>query len=282
MVGIAVPEDANLVLIVGHGLTVTEAHELDSGITVDPNVPDISDEEAAACCTRFSDFAAVVGGRALPTFTLRIEGQPGQALAAKAWNALWVFHLLSLAAESHCCSLFSVSKGTATLITASNRNLGFSPFPRIAPITVSQLGWARQNLGTFNRLIADPKFSTAMRCLGNAPYLFEPDLQTMLLWAGIEGLLSVDAELSMRLALYTALIVGGSHQEKSKWFTDVKKAYRMRSKAVHGVSSNPKLFAEASDEATRILARLLRRCVEIGRVPTPAELDSLAINAAIA
>jgi hypothetical protein len=36
----------------------------------------------------------------------------------------------------------------------------------------------------------------------------------MLLWSGIEGLLSVDGELNRRLALYAALMLEGSADEK--------------------------------------------------------------------
>ena len=35
-----------------------------------------------------------------------------------------------------------------------------------------------------------------MRAYGNSHTLFDPDLRIMLLWSGIEGLLSVDSELT--------------------------------------------------------------------------------------
>jgi hypothetical protein len=58
----------------------------------------------------------------------------------------------------------------------------------------------------------------AASAYGNAHYLFDFDTRIMLLWAGIGGLLSVDAELSRRLALYAALLHKGTPAEKIAHF----------------------------------------------------------------
>ncbi|GAA3725369.1 hypothetical protein GCM10022268_36580 [Sphingomonas cynarae] len=100
----------------------------------------------------------------------------------------------------------------------------------------------------------------------------------MLLWSGIEGLLSVDAELSRRLALYAALIIDGWPEEKVRYFDQVKNAYGIRSRAVHGGKTKLEKLVEGYHMASRILADLLARCVELGRVPTPTELDHLAVK----
>jgi len=120
-----------------------------------------------------------------------------------------------------------------------------------------------------------------MRCYGNAQLLPEHDVRIMLLWAGIEGLLSVDAELSRRLALYAALLFDGSPDEKAGYFDTVKKAYALRSRAVHGTTLKKPKLEEGSRTAGRILIGLIAKCVELGRVPSPSELDRLAVSAIV-
>ncbi|WP_327691120.1 hypothetical protein, partial [Aurantimonas sp. C2-4-R8] len=103
-------------------------------------------------------------------------------------------------------------------------------------------------------------------------------MRIMLLWSGIEGLLSVDGELTRRIALYSALMIEGSHDEKLRWFAEIKKAYGVRSKAVHGGTASKQILQDGYQQASRILVRLLVRCVELGRVPTPSELDAQTLR----
>jgi hypothetical protein len=117
-----------------------------------------------------------------------------------------------------------------------------------------------------------------MRCYGNAHYLFDPDTRIMLLWAGIEGLLSVDAELNRRLALYAALLHNGSTAEKIAYFKEVKNAYAIRSRAVHGGRATAETLRVGYQTSSNILMGLLVRCVELGRVPSTDELDALAVS----
>jgi hypothetical protein len=278
MVGVATNGGAHSLFIVGHGIKVNSSFELASGIFVEPTVPHFEMQDAADGSARFADYSAVVTGRDLADFSLRIDSEhPGQALAVKGWNALWDFHLLSLAAQSPVCSIFSVTPGTRPIFAAANRNVLMRRFAEVTTISAEPLAWARDNKTAFDALIKVPAFNAAMRCYGNSHYLFDADMRIMLLWSGIEGLLSVDSELTRRIALYSTLMIKGSHEDKVKWFADVKKAYGVRSKAVHGGAANEQILQDGYQQASRILVRLLARCVEIGRVPIPAEFDALAL-----
>lgn len=270
------------VFIAGHGITLTSRFELSPGVFVEPTVPTFEMQEAADGSEHFTDYSAVVTGRDLADFSLRVESEiPGKAFAAKAWNALWDFHLLSLAAQSPVCSIFSVTSGTPRIFTAANRNGIMRRIADVKKISAERLDWARRHKNAFDALIRAPVFSAAMRCYGNAHHLYDADMRIMLLWSGIEGLLSVDSELTRRIALYAALILGGTHQEKMRLFADLKRAYGVRSKAVHGGTADRQILQDGYQQASHILVRLLARCVEIGRVPTPAELDALALSATI-
>jgi hypothetical protein len=103
----------------------------------------------------------------------------------------------------------------------------------------------------------------------------------MLLWAGIEGLLDIDGELRRRIAMHAAILHDGNAKEKADYFTKVKKAYDVRSRVVHGSGTDAKTLRSAYLLASDILVSLLRKVVTLGRVPTVAELDHLAVGASL-
>ncbi|MES3093944.1 hypothetical protein [Sphingomonas aerolata] len=279
MVGIAASADSKRITIYGHGLSVAQAFTLAPGIRLEPDTPAFSLDSTVDGCASFSDYAAVVQGRDLATFSLVIETRgDAEQLTGDAWNALWLFHLLSIACRSPALLLFAVSDGIQPRYSAANRTVFVRPVEKGHSATTDELVWARDHADAFSRLISIPEFNTAMRCFGNAHYLPDFDVRIMLLWSGIEGLLSVDAELSRRLALYAALIIDGSPEEKVRYFDKVKNAYGIRSRAVHGSKTKAEKLVEGYHMASRILTDLLARCVELGRVPTPTELDHLAVS----
>lgn len=280
MVGVAASVDSKSVVILGHGLRIAEEVELSAGIFVSPTLPKLDLDATVSGCRHFSDYAAALQGIEIATFAVRIEHEDGgETLATKAWNALWMFHLLSAACRSPCFSLYSVCDGRQPLFSAATPSPFVRPLSSIHDVTLSEIEWARSYAATFGELIKVPEFSAAMRCYGNAQLLPEHDVRIMLMWAGIEGLLSVNAELSRRLALYAALLLDGSADEKAEYFNSVKKAYDLRSRAVHGNGLTKTKLEEGCRTAGLILIGLIARCVELGRIPSPAELDRLAVSA---
>jgi hypothetical protein len=276
---VSIRTKARKVIIVGHGLFIPERFELSPGIFVESNVPSLNIDEAASGSRHFQDYAAALTGGDLATFCIEVQNEEGgRRLAGKAWNALRLFHLLSLACTSPCFSLYSISLGEKNLYSAANQNLLIRALPEVATATLEQLSWAKKHIQPFNNLVSSPEFSSAMRCYGNSHYLFDLDTRIMLLWAGIEALLSVDGELNRRLALYAAMMLEGTGDEKIAFFNEVKKAYAIRSRAVNGGRADATKLQERYQTTSRILSRLLARCVELGRVPSPLELDNLAVS----
>jgi hypothetical protein len=245
---------------------------------LEPSIPKVDLTAASSSSRDFRDYSASVTGGELATFCIEVEGGAGLELASKAWNSLWLFHLLSLACSAACFSLCAIARGKTDQYSAANRNVLFRPLPLIVSATSAQIVWAKANLASFHKLISEPVFSSAMRCYGNAHYLFDFDIRIMLLWAGIEGLLSVDAELNRRLALYAALLHKGSTAEKITYFKEVKKAYAIRSRAVHGGKATSEDLRLGYQTSSNILVNLLVRCVELGRVPSTDEFDALAVS----
>lgn len=282
MVGVAAGQDSRSIVILGHGLSIGEEFEVRPGVYISPEIPKLNLDHAVAGCAHFTDYAASLHGNEIATFSIRVEHEEGgEFLVRKTWNALWQFHLLSIACRAPCLSLCSVSDGKQPVFSAVSPSPFVRPFQNIQTATPPQLEWARNYAEIFDQLIHVPEFSAAIRCYGNAHLLPEQDVRIMLLWAGIEGLLSVDAELSRRLALYAALMFDGSPDEKATYFEEVRKAYGVRSRAVHGSGLKKGKIEEGYRMAGRILIGLIARCVELGRVPSSSELDKLAVSATL-
>jgi len=278
MVKVATSSNTTKIVIAGHGISVDAPFVLDDVVTLVPTPPATDLEVVAAGSPRFEDYAAVVSGREMANFALEVATSgDARELAVRGWNALWVFHLLSLATGAPCIPLFSVSEGPTPTYSLVNRSPFLPRLQDIQPIPLARLEWARDHQVHFDTLVKDPQFSAAMLCYANAHYLPDLKVRIMLLWAGIEGLLSVDAELNRRLALYAALLIKGSPEEKSSYFAKMKKAYGLRSKAVHGAHLSSEKLAEGYTTAGTILVELLARCVELGRVPSSDEFDRAAV-----
>lgn len=220
--------------IIGHGVTVSESFVLEEGVVLVPETPSAFDGSFPSRAGRqFQEDAAMLAMEQIATFSLLIESDGGgQAIVTKAWNALWLFHLLSIACRRPVMSLYSLAEGSGRA-TLANRNLLISPHIS-GPSAIEDLMWAKAHRQNFEKLTSDSKFSQAVRCLGNAHYLPDLEQRIMLFWSGIEGLIQVDGEIRRRIALTCAMIIGGSEDDKLKYYNDVKKQYDIRSRVVHG------------------------------------------------
>jgi len=265
--------------IFGHGLRVSTETTLRPGIILSPSVPDIALDDLAKGCEDFADYSTCVLMKEIITFTLRVEeAEPGKALTVKTWNSLWVFSLLSLACSTPCMSLFTKNDAK---FAVSNRNRFIRPLADIADATQAQLDWAITYFDHFDSLVADESFSRAVRYLTNSHYLFDIDARIMLLWAGIECLLGVESELRNRIALHAAIMLDAEPAEKHAYLKTVRSAYDVRSKVVHGRAKSAADLQAGYEQAASVLTRLLRKCVELGRVPSAGELDAAASKAAL-
>lgn len=282
MVKIFAQTGGESILIVGHGLRLQSDFELAPGVTLTSFVPKIDYATVAKEVDGFIDYAAIVTGENFADFSMRIDGETSaNNLAVKGWNALWDFHLLALAIKRPVCSLFTLSQGETRHYSIASRNIITRPFKDICLINDQELSWARQNKHKFDDLIKNTTFSSAMRCYSNAHFLPDTDMRIMLLWSGIERLLQIDSELTRRIALYSSIIIPGDQAEKVERFKSIKSLYGIRSKAVHGGKISDAALQDGYDGAAKLLAQLLSRCVEIGRVPSSTELDELSLHQSI-
>lgn len=273
---------SNFVHLVGHGITIAVEREIAPGIILSGQAPTNDSSFGSRTVGELRETLNVMAMEPLANFSLHItEDQSGHALAAKTWNALWIFHLLALACRRPVIPLYCAANHE-TRFTLANRNLVIHRLPSLAPASDADLDWATAHFDTFHALLGENRFQNAVRCYGNAHYLFDDDAKIMLLWAGIEGLLDVDSELRRRIALHAAILLDGTPAEKALYFERVKKGYDVRSRVVHGSSAKPEMLQQGSALAGEVLLTLLRKCVELGRVPSGAELDERAAGVSLA
>lgn len=272
--------NAQFVNLVGHGLTIEAAREIAPGISVSPDAP-TNNTSFGSTMGELRESLNVMAMEPLADFSLLIaEPHGGKALAVKAWNALWVFHLLALACRRPVMSLYCAADH-GTRFTLANRNLVIHRLPSVAPASVIDLDWAVAHFDAFDDLLKVNRFQNAVRCYGNAHYLFDNEAKIMLLWAGIEGLLDIDSELRRRIALHAAILLDGTSKEKATYFARIKKGYDVRSRVVHGSGAASEDLKRGYALASEVLLTLLRKCVELRRVPSAAELDELAASASL-
>ena len=148
------------------------------------------------------------------------------------------------------------------------------------PVAVSDsmLAWAKQHQGNFDHLLENEAFKRALLSYCNSHHLFGFESRVMLLWSGIECLFEASTELTRTLAIYSALMLDKtSPNSRYELYKRIRKEYERRSKVVHGSRDKKFPVEQAYKGASEILIRLLARCVEISRVPTPEELDRAAL-----
>ena len=99
-----------------------------------------------------------------------------------------------------------------------------------------------------------------------------------LLWAGIDALFGISAELRYRLATYMAAVLQPRGKERKSLYGKAKLLYDVRSKAVHGVRVSNDSLREHIGEVKMLLSRLLCAFTERKHLPTESEIEDLVFT----
>jgi hypothetical protein len=271
--------DSQVAFIAGHGVLVPEEFVIAPGITIRSNPPRFDLQVLANGCETLSEYAVVHGMMEYASFYLEIrEDAGGEELAVKTWNSLWLFPLLSIACQCPCTSLYSWSGSQKVSFSVSTPFTAFRKPEDPIQASNDQLSWARTYIASFDAIQKDETFITALMSYSNSHHLFGNRPRIMQLWSGIECLFKVSSEISRTLAMYSALLLEeGDANSRYKCFKEIKKDYSVRSKVVHGTIEDEDVLRQAYTRASKLLARLLSRCVELSRVPTTEEFDRAAL-----
>jgi hypothetical protein len=279
MTSVIASADTKSAYIAGHGISISEEFELTPGVIIRPNPPRFDSEDIADGCKTLGEYASILAMMEFASFYFEIQDEAGgRELAVKAWNSLWLFHLLALACQSPCDSLYTWSGSKDVHFALATPHTAFRKAEISIDATRDQLDWARKSLRSFESLQKDETFTTSLLSYTNAHHLFGHRSRIMQLWSGIECLFKVSSEITRTLAMYSALLLEeGDADLRYEVFKEVRKDYGVRSKVVHGTSVSDKALVEAYFRASKLLARLLSRCVEVSHVPSIEELDRAAL-----
>lgn len=142
-------------------------------------------------------------------------------------------------------------------------------------IDKNDLTWVKENLGKVLLLSKEARFSTALDALCSYLHTERDRMKAAQLWVGIEAIFEVEFEISFRLPLLFALMLKPRGPGCKQLRDHVKKLYNERSRAIHGQEF--KNAKEHVHEVRKLLARLLTKIIEDGKLPTKQDFDDLVL-----
>jgi hypothetical protein len=139
----------------------------------------------------------------------------------------------------------------------------------------SEAAWFSEHFSRFNKLAADDeRFRFALEAAIDWRYSKDPRAAVARLWAGVESLLGIGAELVYRVSLSTAAIIAPRGPERILAFKNTKTLYGIRSKAVHGEPLTDEKLFTGLHESFEVLRMLLLDAVERGAIRTEEDVYS--------
>jgi hypothetical protein len=142
-------------------------------------------------------------------------------------------------------------------------------------VKVEDFAWIDENIDHLARLMDHEAYRTAAEALTTYHQHHSFRVMVALLWAGIESLFQINAELRFRLATLVALALEPRGSQCKELYLQVKKLYDVRSKAVHGVSLPDDKLIEHIREVRQLLSRLLCRITSNNQIPCAEDFDAL-------
>lgn len=138
--------------------------------------------------------------------------------------------------------------------------LQFLLCPAIAhdTLSVEDALWIQANYKSFNSMAAvSEKFRFALEAAVDWRYAHDQRAAIARLWAGIEALFGISAELVYRLSITAASVLRPRGDTRVQYAAKIKKLYGVRSKAVHGDQVPAEKMIEALDDSFVLIRDLL-------------------------
>lgn len=126
--------------------------------------------------------------------------------------------------------------------------------------------WIHVHYDAFNRMASSSeRFRFALEAV--IDWRYAHDLRSALarIWAGIESLFGINAELVYRLSITAASLLRPRGEARIEYAERIKKLYSVRSKAVHGDEVSAEKLSEALDQSFVLLRDLITHSIVLGR-----------------
>ncbi len=180
------------------------------------------------------------------------------AVCEHSWGALPT-------APPNACRAYHFERGLSQQVAAQ---------PRL--LLPDDLDWVRENLATVVRLTQSENFQTAVEALCTYMLAATDRMRAAQLWAGVEALFGRRlGEIGYRLRVLTAMLIEDRGPARRTHYKRFKKLYDTRSDMVHGGKVKPHELTAHLAEVRDLLARLLRRVIALGKIPTDDDFEEL-------
>lgn len=133
--------------------------------------------------------------------------------------------------------------------------------------------WVQKHFRNFTALHNEAGFQLAADSFSSHAHHANLRMATASLWAGIEALFAIDAELRFRVSALVATALELRGEARLALYRRMKGLYNVRSKAVHGGEATEEQLTLHISEVRSILSRLLIKAMESGKVSTHDELE---------
>lgn len=223
-----------------NGLEVSRAVALGDNVELCPGLCSAKPDTVRALLRTDADIGVAMIFLRHVSSQLRVTADAPDALAKRAWNAMWDVGLLGALLRCDVICNFQCDNRVEDLSPSSRLEVTnyhlrgpFNSEPR--GIDETEATWLERHYAAGRELLDDKSFETAVHCLSSYRWNPHPRVRLAVLWSGIEGLFGVDSELVFRISLYAArFLVPDDDDARRRVFHDVKGLYGERSKAVHG------------------------------------------------
>lgn len=146
-------------------------------------------------------------------------------------------------------------------------------------LTAEDATWIHENFDTFNLFAAvSVKFRFALEATVDWRYAHDLRAAIARLWAGIEAIFGIGAELVYRLSITAASLLQPRGDSRVRYAAKLKKLYGVRSKAVHGEPVSPEKLAEALNDSFVLLRDLLLLVAARGKDLTEEDLQNAIMS----
>ncbi|MBC8376202.1 MAG: hypothetical protein H8E26_09145 [FCB group bacterium] len=265
----------NVTYLLLNGIETPISFELGEGITFAPaDTSHLDLTTALSTVTTPDDIPVVTAFIPLIRSQFIITGDTAKETAGLAWNAQWDALLLS--------AIFLTEVGfnlqsnvsaerineDSTLRATNYQMYGFTNQPPYS-LSDEDVEWLKKSFLKARNLLSSEQFMTAVHSLATFRWHSHPRIRIAVLWAGIESLFNISAELRFRLSQYAARFLYPESSDKMKdCYRETLKLYDLRSKAVHGSKMKGDVQKIVEDSFT-LLRMLIRSCIDQERIPDP-------------
>ncbi|MBL4892032.1 MAG: hypothetical protein JKX91_09460 [Rhizobiaceae bacterium] len=245
--------------VLGAGIKFTEAFEISHGIFLSPAKIEHNHIELMDRTNSKHEFGIICSLSDTITFELDAPDPDPKAAAVKLWNSQWLVVFLSCIIRKPVFDPIQKLQVDGK-VSYKLTNVHFSNriFQDAHIFTSEEKDFSLSHVQGYLK-INDSRFLHAASVAAHVHNEPKFSIRIIAIWSAIEALLGVDHELSFRISLLCARLLGNGQNERKVIFKETKKLHSIRSMCVHGSYSDNKKIdqALAEEQSLKLLTDLI-------------------------